>query len=70
MIGLGTHLLMDLIRQYIGPLLGELDELLGLIQMIPVLVFSSLYCVFVLVVPDSFRRYSDGENDTEVVDFW
>ena len=68
LIGLGTHLLMDLIRQYIGPLLGELDDLLGLIQMIPVLVFSSFYCVFVLVVRTVFAD-TLMENDAEVVDF-
>ena len=39
---------------YWSPLLGELDDLLGLIQMIPVLVFSSFYCVFVLVVRTVF----------------
>lgn len=59
---------MDLIRQYIDPLLGELDDLLGLIQMIPVLVFGSFYCVFVLVVRTVFAD-TLMENDTEVVDF-
>ena len=57
-----------MIRQYIGPLLGELDELLGLIQMIPILVFSSFYCVFVLAVRTVFAS-ALMENDTEVVDF-
>ena len=49
-------------------MLGELDDLLGLIQMIPVLVFSSFYCVFVLVVRTVFAD-TLMENDAEVVDF-
>ncbi len=58
--------LMDLIEHYIGA--GELldDSQAVLDDYIPSFVF---YGVFVLVVRTVFCRYSDGENDTEVVDF-